>query len=402
MEILLPCGLTCRGDKSVSFLSRDVRGRWWEMEELASLNRLSEKGNGMEEKRGRFSFTVQPAAVSLLVVDDEDMMRELVSERLRIEGYNVEEADNGMDALEKLKSQRYNLLLTDINMPVLNGLQLLKKIEDVRNLAMVVMSGQADLETAVYAMKLGASDYITKPINFRILIHTIEGALKNKMMEQALLDYQENLESRVEEQTNIINDFYLRSVHSLVKALEAKDEYTRGHSERVTLYSLEIGKMISDELDQERLRIAGILHDLGKIGVPESVLNKPGKLTKEEFEMVRKHPQNGVKILEPIEFLKDVFPIILHHHEQYDGKGYPSGLFRGNIPLESRVLAIADTFDAMTSTRAYRKALSTDEALAEIMRCKGTQFDPRLADIFIKIHQEINIPENIGIPEGIV
>ncbi len=371
------------------------------MEGLAPLNGMYKKGNDKGEERGRLSFKVTPAAVSLLVVDDEEMMRELVSERLRIEGYNVEEADNGMDALEKLKSQKYNLLLTDINMPVLNGLQLLKKIENVKNLAMVVMSGQGDLETAVYAMKLGASDYITKPINFRILIHTIEGALKTKMMEQALIDYQENLESRIEEQTKIINDFYLRSVHSLVKAIEAKDEYTRGHSERVTIYSLEIGKMISDETDLEKLRIAGILHDLGKIGVPESVLNKPGKLTKEEFEMVRKHPQNGVQILEPIEFLKDVFPIILHHHEKYDGTGYPSGLFRGNIPLESRVLAIADTFDAMTSTRAYRKALSTDEALAEIKRCKGTQFDPRLADIFIKIHQEIDIPENIRIPEVI-
>jgi putative nucleotidyltransferase with HDIG domain len=363
---------------------------------------IESRGNGNRNRLSNPSFEIKQAATSLLVVDDEEMMRELVSERLRIEGYKVEEAQNGMEAFDKLQCSDYHLLLTDINMPVMNGLQLLKRLDEKEDLATVVMSGQGDLETAVYAMKLGASDFITKPVNFRILIHTIEAALKNKMMEQALKDYQQNLEDKIYEQTKIINEFYLRSVHSLVKALEAKDEYTKGHSERVTHYSLEIGKMIPDDIDLEKMRVAGILHDLGKIGVPETVLNKPGKLSDKEFEMVRKHPELGVEILEPIEFLRDVFPIILHHHEKYDGTGYPCGLKGKVIPIESRVLAIADTFDAMTSTRAYRKALTIEEAKVEIKRCSGTQFDPEFASIFLNIHQELSIPENVWVPDGIM
>ncbi len=345
-------------------------------------------------------FEVVPSKVTVLVVDDEEMMRELVTERLKLEGYTVEAAENGEQALQKIKANGYDLLLTDLNMPVLNGLQLLKKLADNRDLATVVMSGQGDLETAVYAMKLGASDYIFKPINFRVLLHTLESAMKKKMMEKALIDYQDNLEKKVFEQTMIINDFYLRSIQSLVKALEAKDSYTRGHSERVTFYSLELAKGLGKSVDMEKLRSAGILHDLGKIGIPETILNKPGRLENEEFVIVKKHPSMGVQILEPIESLKGVFPVIMHHHERFDGKGYPSGLQGAKIPIEARILAIADTYDAMTSNRAYRGALSPQQAVEEIDKFAGSQFDPDLASKFMAIQPHIELPDHISQPSG--
>lgn len=354
------------------------------------------------EKGGKGSvlFEVVPTSLSVLVVDDEEMMRELVSERLKLEGYSVEEAQDGEQAYEKIQSKKFDLLLTDLNMPVMNGLQLLKKLADNRDLAVVVMSGQGDLETAVYAMKLGASDYIFKPINFRILVHTIESAMKQKMMEKALTDYQDNLEKKVFEQTMIINDFYLRSIQSLVKALEAKDSYTSGHSERVTFYSLELARALDGSIDTEKLRSAGILHDLGKIGIPETILNKPAGLNDDEYYIIKRHPLVGVQILEPIESLRNVFPIIMHHHESFDGNGYPSGLRGESIPVEARILAIADTFDAMTSNRAYRCALSPERAIHEIDRFSGVQFDPDLARVFIDIQPRIVLPDHILRPEG--
>jgi putative two-component system response regulator len=358
------------------------------------------KFDGEKNSRGFLPFEVVPSKVTVLVVDDEEMMRELVTERLKLEGYTVEAAENGEQALQKIKSNGYDLLLTDLNMPVLNGLELLKKLADNRDLATVVMSGQGDLETAVYAMKLGASDYIFKPINFRILLHTLESAMKKKMMEKALIDYQDNLEKKVFEQTMIINDFYLRSIQSLVKALEAKDSYTRGHSERVTFYSLELAKGLGKSVDMEKLRSAGILHDLGKIGIPETILNKPGKLENEEFLIVKKHPSMGVRILEPIESLKGVFPVIMHHPERYDGKGYPAGLQGEKIPIEARILAIADTYDAMTSNRAYRDALSPQKAVEEIDKFAGVQFDPDLASQFMAIQPHIELPDHISLPSG--
>ncbi|RMG58223.1 MAG: response regulator [Deltaproteobacteria bacterium] len=363
------------------------------------MTRSEEKKRGGNGRGGMFQ--VGPSDHTILVVEDEEMIRELVAERLRLEGFRVLEAENGKAALSILDREKVDLLLTDINMPVMNGIDLLKEVRGAQDLAVIVMSGQGDLEVAVFAMKAGAHDYIMKPVNFKILIHTIESALKRKMMEQALRDYQHNLEQKVAEQTKIINEFYLRSVQSLVKALEAKDEYTRGHSERVTFYSVEISKRLGGAVDVERVRTAGVLHDLGKIGVPESILNKPSRLTDDEFEVVKKHPLLGVKILEPIEFLRGVFPIILHHHERFDGRGYPSGLKGEKIPLEARVIAVADTFDAMTSTRAYRKALSAEEAIAEIKRCSGTQFDPDIARLFIDIYDSLTLPEGVHLPEGI-
>ena len=341
--------------------------------------------------------------VRVLVVDDEEFLRSIVRERLEIAGYSVEEAPNGNEALALLESGgRFDVLLTDIQMPVMNGIALLGEWgKRSPGTAGIVMSANAELDTAVHALKMGACDYITKPFNFDVLLITIENALRKKDLERQIDDYRTNLEVKVKEQTDIINSMYVRSIDAMIKALEAKDFYTRGHSQRVTLYSVAIGEelgMTGQEL--EDLHRASVLHDLGKIGVREAVLNKPGKLTEEEFAEIVRHPETAVRILEPIPFFRPLLPAILHHHERFDGKGYPSRLVGKNIPLASRIMTIADTFDAMTSTRAYRKALPVADAIAEIRRCSGTQFDPDIVPAFFACQSKIVIPGDVTLPEG--
>ena len=341
--------------------------------------------------------------VRVLVVDDEEFLRSIVRERLEIAGYIVEEASNGNEALAMLGSRGpYNVLLTDIRMPVMDGITLLCEWgKRSPGTAGIVMSANAELDTAVQALKMGACDYITKPFNFDVLLITIENALRKKDLERQLDDYRANLEDKVKEQTDIINLMYVRSIDAMIKALEAKDFYTRGHSQRVTLYSMAIATelgMTGQELDD--LHRASVLHDLGKIGVREAVLNNPGRLSGKEFAEIVRHPETAVRILEPIPFFLPLLPAILHHHERFDGKGYPSRLSGGNIPVASRIMAIADTFDAMTSTRAYRKALPVSAAIAEIRRCSGAQFDPDIVPAFLACQSRIVIPGDVILPEG--
>ena len=342
--------------------------------------------------------------VRVLVVDDEEFLRSIVRERLEIAGYSVEEASNGKEALVMLEgSGPYSVLLTDIRMPVMDGITLLGEWgKKSPGTAGIVMSANAELDTAVHALKMGACDYITKPFNFDVLLITIENALRKKDLERQLDDYRMNLEVKVKEQTDVINSNYVRFIDSLIRTLEAKDSYTRGHSQRVTRWSVAIAEelgMAGQEL--EDLYRASVLHDLGKIGVKEAVLNKPGRLTEEEFAEIVRHPEKAVEILEPIDFYKPIFPAIRHHHERFDGKGYPSRLAGKNIPLASRIMTIADTFDAMTSTRAYRKALPVADAIAEIRRCSGTQFDPDIVPAFLACQSKIVIPSEEGFEETI-
>ncbi|MDD5762979.1 MAG: response regulator [bacterium] len=343
------------------------------------------------------------AKIRVLVVDDEEFLRSIVRERLEIAGYFVEEAPNGKEALAMLESgRRYDVLLTDIRMPVMDGITLLGEWgKRSPGTAGIVMSANAELDTAVHALKMGACDYITKPFNFDVLLITIENALRKKDLERQLDDYRTNLEQKVKEQTDIINSMYVRSIDAMIKALEAKDFYTRGHSQRVTLYSIAIATELGMEGEElEDLRRASVLHDLGKIGVREAILNKPGRLTEDEFAEIIRHPETAVRILEPIPFFRPLLPAILHHHERFDGKGYPSHLAGSDIPLASRIMAIADTFDAMTSTRAYRKALPVADAIAEVRRCSGTQFDPDIVPAFLACQSKIVIPGDVSLPEG--
>lgn len=336
--------------------------------------------------------------VRLLVVDDEEFIRSIIRERLEIEGISVDEAQNGNHALAKLDTGSYSVLLTDIRMPEMDGVALLQEVSHrFPEMARIVMTAHAELETAIAALKNGAFDYILKPFSFDILFITLRNALQKQSMEIQLRDYQANLEGKVKEQTDLINSMYLRSIHSLIKALEAKDLCTRGHSQRVTLYSMFIATHLGlPPADLEEMRYAAILHDLGKIGVSETILNKPGPLTSEEFAEVLRHPEVATRILSPIPLFRNILPVILHHHERFDGKGYPGRIAGKEIPLHSRIMAIADTFDAMTSTRAYRPALSEEEASTEILRCAGTQFDPEIASFFLSVKDKLNGSEDFS------
>jgi putative two-component system response regulator len=333
--------------------------------------------------------------IRVLVVDDEKFLRSIVRERLEIDGYSVEEASNGKEALAMLESRRpYDVLLTAIRMPVMDGITLLSEwAKRCPGTASIVMSANAELDTAVQALKMGACDYITKPFTFDVLLITIKNALRKKDIERQIEDYRVNLEEKVKEQTEVIHTERVRFIDSLIRTLETKDPYTRGHSQRVTYYSLKIAEelgMTGQEL--EDLRLAAMLHNIGMIGVRDAVLHKPGKLTDEEWGEIVRHPEMGVRILEPITSFRPILPAVLHHHERFDGKGYPSQLSGDKIPLASRIIAIANTFDAMTSTAVYRKALPIADAIAEIRRCSGTHFDPGIVPAFLACQSKIAPP----------
>jgi putative nucleotidyltransferase with HDIG domain len=233
-------------------------------------------------------------------------------------------------------------------------------------------------------MREGASDFILKPVDFDILLLSVDKVLEKRRLILENKSYQLYLEQRVAEQAKIIRESFINSVKSLVHALEAKDVYTSGHSQRVTDIATNIAEAMHwDEAQLEKIRLAGILHDIGKIGVPESILNKPGKLEKDEFEIVKTHCEIGERILRSVITDEEILKAIRHHHERYDGTGYPDGLPGDRIPQGARILAAADAYDAMTPDRPYRRAMTHSQACIELEKKSGLQFDPEVASIFL-------------------
>jgi putative two-component system response regulator len=248
---------------------------------------------------------------------------------------------------------------------------------------------------AVEAMKLGAYDYVIKPFDVNMVVTSVHRALERRQLRLENKEYHDRLEEKVLEKTAELVEMnaqlrhlFLNTVQSLVHTLEAKDKYTEGHSRRVAKMAETMAKHLRFTDSQlERIHLAAILHDIGKIGVREACLNKPGRLTPAEYDEVKQHPLISERILKPIEALEDILPNIRHHHERFDGKGYPSGLRGTDIPIGSRILSVADSYDAMTSDRPYRRALSVHETLEELKRNTGTQFDPELVTLFLSIHE---------------
>ena len=333
----------------------------------------------------------------VLIVDDETNIRELLVWILAREGYKCRTAENGLQALEMLRSEEFDLLITDVRMPKMDGIQLIEKALELQpNIAILLMTAYPELDTAVKALKMGAFDYIVKPFAIREIEHllfSVRRALDIRRTKLENIEYQRNLERMVKERTDQLRKLFFKSITSLAQALEARDRWTRGHSKRVAEISVKIGEEIGlSREDLEQLNLAGQLHDIGKIGIPDEILRKPGPLTPEEFCVVKEHPEIGYQILKPLfeerpglESGSDinVLEVILHHHERFDGTGYPSGLKGEEIPLGSRILLVADAYEAMTSDRPYRKALPLKRAIEEIRRNAGTQFDPQIAELFI-------------------
>jgi putative two-component system response regulator len=324
-----------------------------------------------------------------LIVDDEPRLRQILALLMRADGFLCVEAGNGIEALEELSRQAITLLLTDMEMPKMGGIELLRQVRSrYPDVAVVMITGNADVETAVGALSLGAMDYITKPFQLEEVRARVRQALEKRRLILENREYQVNLEDKVRVQQRRLEELFVAGVQSLSAALEAKDPYTRGHSERVSQYSVCIAREfgLSAELIRQ-IELGGRVHDIGKIGVREEVLNKTGPLTPEEYEHIMTHPVIGWRILAPL--LGDAprsLNIVRWHHERFDGRGLPDRLAGQGIPLEARIVAAADTLDAITSDRPYRTSEKTlPMAVEELVRNSGSQFDPDVIGALVAV-----------------
>lgn len=312
----------------------------------------------------------------ILVVDDSRSMRLMLEEHLSRNGFVVTCAENGKEALEILWSEKSDVILCDVYMPEMNGLELceiLHSSQSLSDIPFVVMSTENDVENMRRMMCYGAAAFIIKPFNIEQLLVTLNNIFSYEFL--ILLKEKERLDTE--------QRLLLAGITSLVKALEARDQYTRGHSERVSLILAGMVKFNGGSFyEEERARIAGRLHDIGKIGIRDDVLLKAGRLTDEEFKHIKSHPTIGASILQNIPSISDIIPVVYSHHERMDGQGYPQRLKGFAIPLWARMTAVADTYDALTSDRPYRKGMTHEQALAIIDQATGPQLCPNCVRLF--------------------
>ena len=341
--------------------------------------------------------TTASEPTKILVVDDDLTVRDVITVLLGEEGYVCTAVNSAEAALDAVRHAEYPLVISDVRMPGKDGFWLLDRIREGHpDTAVVMLTAYGDTEAAVECLRNGAADYLLKPPKVTELIRAIERALGRRRLELARSKYRRSLEARVREKTaelsrtlRDLESTYSQTLWSLVAALDAREHETSDHSQRVVRYTLAIARRISiPEHDLPALGRGALLHDIGKIGVPDAILLKPAKLTADEWTEMRKHPQIGFDILKSIQFLGASAEMVLCHQERFDGRGYPRGLAGESIPIFARIFAIADTFDAMTTNRPYRRALAPETARAEIERFKGTQFDPRCAEAFLSMKQD--------------
>ena len=315
---------------------------------------------------------------TILVVEDSDTICNVVTKGLAAAGFQVVTAANGEEGLDRIGEQRPDLILSDIEMPKMDGISFCTAIQAIDQYAaipFVVMSTKTDRALMQRMIQRGADAYLAKPFNIDQLVITIERLLSDQY--QMLIKDRERLESE--------RRMMLAGITSLIEALEARDPYTRGHSESVgRILKGMAADMGASPQELELLGIAGGLHDLGKIGVPDAILLKTGKLSDEEFAAIKQHPVIGANILAPIDTLKDMIPIVLHHHERIDGTGYPHGLKGDQIPLWARATAVADTYHALTSNRPYRNGLPEKKAFQIMEDVRGTQLCSQCLDVFFQ------------------
>lgn len=333
----------------------------------------------------------------LLIVDDDESVRRIVAALLSDEGYETATAGTADEALDALRAQSYALVITDMKMPDKDGLWLLSQVRrGWADVGVIMMTGYGQVDTAVEALRHGASDYLTKPVRVNQLSASVLRALQRRRLEIEHRAYQRGLEGAVREKTRELEAAYLQinqnynlTLEALVTALDARECETGNHSQRVVAVTLVIADRMGI-IGEEREHIArgALLHDIGKIGVPDQVLLKPGKLTDEEWVEMKKHPEIGARILSGISFLEPAAEIVLAHQERWDGLGYPRGLRGEQIPVGARIFAVADALDAITSDRPYRRGRGFVTARDEIARYSGTQFDPTVVKHFLTITEE--------------
>ena len=328
-------------------------------------------------------------ARTILVVDDEPTLRETLAENLEIEGFQVVTAESGAEALEHLAQQPFVLMVCDVRMPGLSGVEVVPRALQLDSeLAIMMLTAVNDAPTATEALSHGAMDYLMKPVELADLEQAIERALHKRalLIEQRRIErlIREEVVQRTEElerEKDSLRNLTVRVAETLINAMEVKDVYLRGHSQRVA----ELGASIADQLGLsadavEQVRLAGRLHDVGKIGTRESILNKPGALTPEEFAHVKEHVRIGMEILAPLQHLGEALTYVQDHHEHWDGAGYPRGLKANDISIGGRILAAADAFDALTSKRAYREPMEPKETIEFLKAHSGKLLDPDVYD----------------------
>jgi putative nucleotidyltransferase with HDIG domain len=328
------------------------------------------------------------------VVDDEEQIAQLLAGLLRSDGHVAEYVTDGEAALARLQQDEFDLLMTDLRMPKMDGMQLIEEAKAVRpDVAALVMTAYASTETAVDALRQGVADYLSKPFGVDEVRKAVAKCIRvrDELRQQRL--QVESLTAQVAS-TAVENDrlrsdqrrAYVGIVATLIEAVEAKDRFNRGHSRRVAELAVRFARHLDFSGQQtEVLETAAKLHDIGKIGIPEEILNKPGRLTPEEFDIVKSHPVIGEQILRPLEFMAEVRPIVRHHHERWDGRGYPDGLEGPRIPRPAALLSVVDAYDALTSRRPYRDGLTATEALGILEGGAGSQWDPDLVRHFERL-----------------
>jgi response regulator RpfG family c-di-GMP phosphodiesterase len=330
----------------------------------------------------------------ILIVDDDKQVREVLHQIFLTAGYSCRLARDGREGVAMFRMSHPPLTVTDLKMPNMTGIELLQQVRDVDpDAAVIVLTGAADVKTAIESLKLGAYDFIMKPVNVDELLIAAERALERRQLLIERRQYQAMLESRVEQATHHLaaayrelESTYRTTLEALGSALDTRDVGTESHSRRVHGYALATAREYGmPEADLADLAHGVLLHDIGKIGIPDAILLKPGPLTAEEWAIMRTHPEIGRRLIEKIPFLRGAIPIVYCHHEKWDGSGYPCGLRAGEIPVGARIFAVVDAFDAMTFDRPYSMAIPFDAAKSELKRCAGAHFDPAVVEAFLRV-----------------
>ena len=332
--------------------------------------------------------------INLLTVDDEEVIRNVVVRYFCNEGFVCKATGTAQNALLELQNHPYDVVLSDIRMTDSDGKWLLREIKDnFPSVAVIMMTGVDDTKEAVQCLKIGAYDYILKPFNLEELKIAVLRAQEHRRLLEKRVAYQQELEQKVQGRTielvrayDEIERTYQRTLEALISALYLREQSTGGHSKRVVEFSRLLARKVGLRGNQAlHITRGALLHDVGKIGIPDDILLKPGRLTEGEWKVMKMHPTVGYNMLKDIKFLEPSLTVIRNHHEHYDGSGYPDGLKGNEIPLGARIFALVDAFDAITSDRVYKKAKSVAEAREEIFRNAGTQFGPEIVQAFLKL-----------------
>ena len=334
-------------------------------------------------------MTMTASNISILLIDDEKMIRRTLRKSLEKENYICQEAESADDAIAKLEQNSFDLAILDVKMPNKTGLEFLPEIrKSYPDTGVIMATAVTDINTVVQCMKLGAIDYLSKPFTPNELYVSVENALQKRNLELDIKTQVANLEASIEEQKKRLRNLYLDAMESLVTALEAKDRYTAGHSRRVNSISMSIAmKLGLCKDDIEDVRWGSLLHDVGKIAIDSSIQNKNAPLTADEYQYIMAHAHIGPGIVKNLTN-NNVMNIIRYHHAHFNGNKPDQNVKGNDIPLGARIVAVADAFDAMTSDRPYRKSLTHEQAIAELRKCSGSQFDPVIVNAFFSTHTQ--------------